>query len=205
MNKKDVSAYAAWLETVLQSSISSVVEVSNEITILAEPSKVYDILYFLKNNTNCQFKELIDIVAVDYPQREKRFELNYLLLSLRFATRLKLKVRVDPYEGVESITSLFKAANWFEREAWDLFGVFFHNHPNLRRILTDYGFEGHPLRKDFPLTGFVEVRYDEEKKRVVCESLETAQEFRAFEFQSPWNSKIQAPLLTSSGSEVKKN
>lgn len=144
-------------------------------------------------------------MVVDYPQREKRFEVNYLLLSQRYVRRLKLKVRVDPYEGLESVTCLFKAANWFEREAWDMFGVFFHNHPNLRRILTDYGFEGHPLRKDFPLTGFVEVRYDEEKKRVVAESLETAQEFRAFEFQSPWNEKIQAPLLASSVSESKEN
>jgi NADH/F420H2 dehydrogenase subunit C len=201
MNKKDLSAYAGWLEKILESSITSVVEASNEITIFTEPSKLYSLLYFLRDNTNCQFKELIDIVVVDYPQREKRFEVNYLLLSLRYATRLKIKVRVDAYEGLDSLSSLFKAANWFEREAFDLFGVFFHNHPNLRRILTDYGFEGHPLRKDFPLTGFVEVRYDEEKKRVVCESLETAQEFRAFEFQSPWNEKIQAPLLASSDAD----
>jgi NADH/F420H2 dehydrogenase subunit C len=205
MNKKDLSAYAAWLEKVLGSSITSVIEASNEITILAEPSKIYSLLYFLKDNTNCQYKELIDIVVVDYPQCEKRFELNYLLLSLRYATRLKIKVRVDAYEGIESVTSLFKAANWFEREGWDLFGVFFHNHPNLRRILTDYGFEGHPLRKDFPLTGFMEVRYDEEKKRVVAEPLETAQEFRAFEFQSPWNEKVQAPFLAASSSESKQN
>jgi len=204
MNKKDPSAYANWLEKVLASSISSVVEVSNEITINAEPAKLYSLLYFLKNNTNAQFKELIDVVVVDYPQREKRFELNYLVLSLRYARRLKVKVRVDAYEGLESVTSIFKAANWFEREAWDLFGVFFQNHPNLRRILTDYGFEGHPLRKDFPLTGFTEVRYDEEKKRVVCESLETAQEFRAFEFQSPWNEKIQAALLASTPSDSQK-
>jgi NADH/F420H2 dehydrogenase subunit C len=205
MNKKDLSAYAAWLERVLESSVSAVIEVSNEITIIAEPSKVYSLLFFLKKTTNCQFKELIDIVVVDYPEREKRFEVNYLLLSLRFATRLKIKTRVDAFEGLESVTPLFKAANWFEREAWDLFGVFFNNHPNLRRILTDYGFEGHPLRKDFPLTGFVEVRYDEEKKRVVCENLETAQDFRAFEFQSPWNEKIQAQLLSSSSSKSKGN
>jgi len=158
-----------------------------EITIIVPSSKLYSIINFLKSNINCQFRTIIDICVVDYPERENRFEVVYNFLSVRYNTRLRVKTSVNEITPVESISSIFKGANWFEREAWDLFGVFFSGHPDLRRILTDYGFEGHPLRKDFPLSGYVEVRYDEIQKRVVCEPIELSQEYRDFNFASPWD------------------
>jgi len=158
-----------------------------EITITVPYSSLYNIIEFLKDNTNCQFRTIIDICVVDYPERENRFEVVYNLLSILYNVRLRVKTSVKEITPVESITPLFKGANWFEREAWDLFGVFFSGHPDLRRILTDYGFEGHPLRKDFPLSGYVEVRYDEIQKRVVCEPIELSQEYRDFNFVSPWD------------------
>lgn len=158
-----------------------------EITVIVPNSKLYSVINFLKSNTNCQFRTIIDICVVDYPERENRFEVVYNFLSVRYNTRLRVKTSVNEITPVESISSIFKGANWFEREAWDLFGVFFSGHPDLRRILTDYGFEGHPLRKDFPLSGYVEVRYDEIQKRVVCEPIELSQEYRDFNFASPWD------------------
>jgi NADH dehydrogenase (ubiquinone) Fe-S protein 3 len=158
-----------------------------EITIIVPNSKLSSVINFLKSNTNCQFRAIIDICVVDYPERENRFEVVYNFLSVRYNTRLRVKTSVNEITPVESISSIFKGANWFEREAWDLFGVFFSGHPDLRRILTDYGFEGHPLRKDFPLSGYVEVRYDEIQKRVVCEPIELSQEYRDFNFASPWD------------------
>lgn len=158
-----------------------------EITVVVPNSKLYSVVNFLKNNVNCQFRTIIDICVVDYPERENRFEVVYNFLSVHYNTRLRLKTSVNEITPVESISPIFKGANWFEREAWDLFGVFFSGHPDLRRILTDYGFEGHPLRKDFPLSGYVEVRYDEIQKRVVCEPIELSQEYRDFNFASPWD------------------
>ena len=134
-----------------------------------------------------QFKTLISITAVDYPKNKNRFEINYFLLSYKLNTRIIIKLYTSDTKPVPSVTNVFKGANWYEREVWDLFGVFFSNHPDLRRILTDYGFEGFPFRKDFPQTGFVEVRYDDEKKYVIYEPLELTQEFRAFDFVSPWS------------------
>jgi NADH-quinone oxidoreductase subunit C len=143
-------------------------------------------LGFLRDDSNCLFKQLTDICGVDYPDREERLEVVYNLLSLKFNHRIRVKVTTTPDQPVPSVTGVFNAANWFEREAWDLYGVFFSDHPDLRRILTDYGFEGHPMRKDFPLTGHVEVRYDEAQKRVVYDKVKLVQEFRSFDFQSPW-------------------
>ncbi|XP_015369555.1 PREDICTED: NADH-ubiquinone oxidoreductase subunit 9 [Diuraphis noxia] len=158
----------------------------NELELLIAPDGVLPVFHFLKNQTNCQFANLSDICAVDVPQRSNRFEIVYNLLSLRFNTRLRVKTYTDELTPIDSITSIYEGANWYEREIWDMFGVFFTNHPDLRRILTDYGFEGHPFRKDFPLSGYVEVRYDDEKRRVVVEPLEMSQEFRRFELSTPW-------------------
>ena len=141
---------------------------------------------FVRDDSNCLFKILIDITAVDFPERGERFEIVYNLLSLSHNQRIRVKVSADENTPVPSMVALFSAAGWFEREVWDMFGVFFTDHPDLRRMLTDYGFEGHPLRKDFPLTGYVEVRYDEEQKRVVYEPVTLTQDFRNFDFMSPW-------------------
>ncbi|YP_717282.1 nad9 (mitochondrion) [Ostreococcus tauri] len=167
--------------------VQKVIAQSNEVTlVLKSPQDLHPVLEILKNHSATQFKMLIDITAVDYPSREARFEVVYHLLSVQRNTRLRLKVQCSEHAIVESVTSLYPAANWFERETWDMFGICFTNHPDLRRILTDYGFEGHPLRKDFPLTGYVEFKYDDTKKRVVAEPVELAQQFRQFEFRSPW-------------------
>ncbi|KAL6040700.1 hypothetical protein STEG23_006980 [Scotinomys teguina] len=158
----------------------------DELEICIHPDGLIPTLTFLKDHTNAQFKSLADMTAVDVPTRQNRFELVYNLLSLRFNSRIRVKTYADELTPIESIVSVHKAANWYEREVWDMFGVFFVNHPDLRRILTDYGFEGHPFRKDFPLSGYVELRYDDEVKRVVAEPVELAQEFRKFDLNSPW-------------------
>ena len=144
------------------------------------------LMKLVRDDSNCLFKILIDITAVDFPERGERFEIVYNLLSLSHNQRIRVTVSTDENTPVPSMVSLFSAAGWFEREVWDMFGVFFTDHPDLRRMLTDYGFEGHPLRKDFPLTGYVEVRYDEEQKRVVYEPVTLTQDFRSFDFMSPW-------------------
>ena len=159
----------------------------NEVTIIVPHSELFNVILFLRDNTNCQYRTIIDMCAVDYPERENRFEVVYNFLSTRYNNRIRVKTSVSEITPVDSITPLFKGANWFEREIWDLYGVYFTGHSDLRRILTDYGFEGHPLRKDFPLSGYVEVRYDEIQKRVVCEPIELSQEYRDFNFSSPWD------------------
>jgi len=159
----------------------------NEYTlVLRNPQDILSVCQVLKNHSKTQYKMLIDLTAVDYPSRQKRFEVVYHFLSLHQNQRIRVKVEVDQTQVIESVTSLFPAANWFERESWDMFGICFLNHPDLRRILTDYGFEGHPLRKDFPLTGYLEFKYDDSKKRVIAEPVELAQQFRSFHFESPW-------------------
>ncbi len=158
----------------------------HSITIITEKKNLILLLNFLKNNYLLQFKTLISITAVDYPERHNRFEINYFLLSYKLNKRIIIKINTNDITPVPSITDIFSSSNWYEREVWDLFGVFFSGHPDLRRILTDYGFEGFPFRKDFPQTGFVEVRYDDQKKYVLYEPLELAQEFRSFDFISPW-------------------
>ncbi len=159
----------------------------NEGAIIVEPENVTKILTFLRDHTSCQYKLLVELCGADYPSRDTRFEVVYELLSVSSNTRLRVKTPVDEFKGVSSVTSLYKNAIWSERETWDLYGIFFKDHPDLRRILTDYGFEGYPLRKDFPLSGFTEVRYDESSKRVIYEPLEMPQEFRSFDLQTPWN------------------
>jgi NADH-quinone oxidoreductase subunit C len=157
-----------------------------ELTIRADAHKIVEVIRFLHDDPRCLFVSFVDICGVDYPGRDKRFDVVYHLLSPRHNVRIRVKVETDEVTPVPSIIDLFPAANWFERETYDLYGVLFSGHPDLRRLLTDYGFEGHPLRKDFPLTGFVEVRYDEEQRRVVYEPVKLQQEFRTFDFLSPW-------------------
>lgn len=158
----------------------------NEPTLYTTPENLVPLCTFLRDHVNTQFKTILDITAVDFPERPARFEVVYHLLSPRFNNRIRIKVCVDELTPVPSVCGVWKASNWFERETWDMFGVFFSNHPDLRRILSDYGFTGHPLRKDFPLSGYTEVRYDYSKKRVVSEPLELTQEFRYFDFNNPW-------------------
>lgn len=159
---------------------------AGQLTIEIEAADVLKVLRFLHDDPSCQFWSFIDICGVDYPERKKRFDVVYHLLSPKQNQRIRVKVQADEQTMVPSCVELYPGANWFEREAYDLYGILFTGHPDLRRILTDYGFEGHPLRKDFPLTGFVEVRYDDEQKRVVYEPVRLPQEFRNFDFLSPW-------------------
>lgn len=158
----------------------------NELVVYVYPFSIIPLLSFLRDHLNTQYKVLVDITAVDYPARELRFELVYSLLTLLFNSRIRLKTCVDEITPVNSATVVYSSAGWWEREVWDLFGIFFSNHPDLRRILTDYGFEGHPLRKDFPLSGYVEVGFDISEKRVRAEPIEYTQELRCFDFASPW-------------------
>jgi len=162
-------------------------EVRNvELIVTVQAPSIVRVLSFLRDDSACLFKVLVDICGVDYPERERRFEVVYNLLSLRQNQRIRVKVVTDERTPVPSVVSVFSAAGWYERETWDLYGVMFSDNPDLRRIMTDYGFEGHPLRKDFPLTGHVEVRYDDEQKRVVYEPVQLTQDFRTFDFMSPW-------------------
>jgi len=157
-----------------------------ESIIYTTPKYLNSLLFFLKHHTSSQFSMLVDITAVDYPEQEHRFEVIYILLSVKYNTRLIIKVNVDEITPVPSVEKVFSSAGWYERETWDMFGIFFQENKDLRRILTDYGFEGYPLRKDFPLSGYVEVRYDDSQRRVVIEPLEMTQEYRLFDFNSPW-------------------
>jgi NADH-quinone oxidoreductase subunit C len=167
--------------TVLASRIAR-----GELTVDVAREKIVEVLTFLRDDEKCQFAVLIDICGVDWPAREKRFDVVYHLLSPRLNQRIRVKLVTDETTPVASVVEVYSAANWFEREAYDMYGILFSGHPDLRRILTDYGFQGHPLRKDFPLTGYVEVRYDDEQKRVVYEPVELTPEFRSFDFVSPW-------------------
>ena len=157
-----------------------------ELTIAAEAAQIVKVVTFLRDDPRCQFVCIIDVTAVDWPSRERRFDVVYHFLSPTKNARIRVKVETDEVTPVPSIISVFRGADWFERETYDLYGVLFTGHPDMRRILTDYGFEGHPLRKDFPLTGFVEVRYDDQEKRVLYEPVRLNQEFRKFDFLSPW-------------------
>ena len=180
---QDIGEYVSG---ALEGAITSSEVAGGELTVHANRDDIVRVLTFLRDDVLCQFKILLDVCGVDYPERTERFDVVYHLLSLTQNARIRVKVTTDEDTPVPSATSVFNAANWWEREAWDLYGIFFAEHPDLRRILTDYGFEGHPLRKDFPLTGYVEVRYDEAQKRVVYEPVNLTQEFRNFDFLSPW-------------------
>lgn len=157
-----------------------------ELNIQTRAEAIERVLSFLRDDANCKFTQLIDLCGVDYPERARRFDVVYHLLSPQLNQRIRVKLETDAETPVPSVTGIFSTASWFEREAWDMYGVLFSGHPDLRRILTDYGFQGFPLRKDFPLTGYVEMRYSEEEKRVIYEPVKLPQEFRAFDFMSPW-------------------
>ena len=190
------------LEKLINSELSSKVKSSkienNELLIETEEIELLDVVQFLKSNEKCKFRQLIDIAGVDYPENEKRFELIYLFLSHEHNLRIKLLIRFQINQTIVSLTKIFPSANWMEREVFDMYGVKFKNHPDLRRILTDYGFKGHPLRKDFPLTGFNEVRYSEKEKKVIYEPVKLEQNYRNFDFESPWEG-------TSYIKEIKEN
>jgi NADH-quinone oxidoreductase subunit C len=184
--------------------VSNVVR-NDQAIIMVKRDAIVAVLTKLRDDPVLHFEQLIDIAGVDYPDRQERFEVVYQLLSLKHNRRVRVKVTTDETTAVPSVSGVYSSAGWYEREAWDLFGVYFSDHPDLRRILTDYGFEGHPMRKDFPLTGYVEVRYDEEQRRVVYEPVKLKQEFRSFDFLSPWEgmSKILLPGDEKAG-EAKK-
>ncbi len=175
-----------YIQGAMPQAVSGIEVAHDELCIVVEGDAIARVLTFLRDDSNCLFKQLIDICGVDYPERDPRFEVVYNLLSLRHNQRIRVKVRCGEDVAVPSVMGVFSAAAWYEREAWDLYGIMFSGNPDLRRLLTDYGFEGHPLRKDFPLTGFVEVRYDEEQKRVIYEPVALTQGFRSFDFLSPW-------------------
>jgi len=178
------------LEKLISSELSSKIKNSiiehEELLVEINENDLIDVIQFLKSNKNCKFRQLIDIAGVDYPEDEKRFELVYLFLSHEYNTRIKLLIKFQIGQTINSITKIFPSANWMEREVFDMYGIKFKNHPDLRRILTDYGFKGHPLRKDFPLSGFNEVRYSEKEKKVIYEPVKLEQNYRNFDFESPW-------------------
>ncbi len=174
------------IQSCLADAVAQVSVVHGELTLKVDAEDILKVLKFLRDDSSCRFSCFIDICGVDYPQRENRFEVVYHFLSPTQNQRIRVKLEVNETRQVPSVVSLFAAAEWYEREAFDLYGILFSGHPDLRRILTDYGFRGHPLRKDFPLTGYVEVRYDDEEKRVVYEPVKLMQEFRSFDFESPW-------------------
>jgi NADH-quinone oxidoreductase subunit C len=174
------------IKNALGDSVTGYAVARDELTVNAKAEDLIKIVTFLRDDPACQFINIIDVTAVDWPSREQRFDVVYHFLSPRLNQRVRLKVMTDETTPVPSLIDIFRGADWFERETYDLYGVLFTGHPDMRRILTDYGFEGHPLRKDFPLTGFVEVRYDDEQKRVVYDKVTLTQEFRSFDFLSPW-------------------
>ena len=174
------------LEATQSKTITSMVVTHGELTITAPRDGIVKLLTFLRDDSQCRFETLVDICACDYPTEPERFEVVYHMLSMRLNQRIRVKIRTDEATPVASASDVFPVANWYEREAFDMYGVVFSGHPDLRRILTDYGFEGYPLRKDFPLTGRVEVRYDEAQKRVIYEPVKLVQEYRNFDFLSPW-------------------
>ena len=182
----ELEALGDHIASSLGEAVTGKVVAYNELTVVVRGEDIVRVVTFLRDDPECLFVSFIDICGVDYPGREKRFDVVYHFLSPRHNRRIRLKVETDEVTPVPSIISLFPAANWFERETYDLYGVLFSGHPDLRRILTDYGFEGFPLRKDFPLTGFVEVRYDDAQGRVVYEPVKLPQELRNFDFLSPW-------------------
>jgi NADH-quinone oxidoreductase subunit C len=182
----DLSAFGQKLSAALPGAVRAHNVAVGELTLEVELGEIVRVMKYLRDDPACEFKILVDICGVDWPQRTKRFDVVYHLLSLTKNMRVRVRVETGEDEAVPSVVSVYPAANWFEREAFDMYGMAFSDHPDLRRLLTDYGFSGHPLRKDFPLTGFVEVRYDDELKRVVYQPVQLVQEFRDFDFMSPW-------------------
>ena len=197
------------LEKFINSELSSKVHKSiienDELLIEIGENDLIEVVQFLKSNEKLKFRQLIDIAAIDYPNDEKRFEIVYLLLSLENNQRLKISIKFEPNEKIPSLTKIFPSANWMEREVFDMYGIKFINHPDLRRILTDYNFKGHPLRKDFPLTGFNEVRYSEKEKKVIYEPVKLEQNYRNFDFESPWEGTNYIKKMKSLEKDDKKN
>jgi NADH-quinone oxidoreductase subunit C len=193
------------LATHIRARLASAVEDARvafgELTITVPADRIVEVLTLLRDDPGCEFKVLIDVCGVDYPNRPRRFDVVYHLLSLSKNRRVRVKAETDEATAVPSAVSVYPAANWFEREAFDMYGILFAGHPDLRRLLTDYGFSGHPMRKDFPLSGYVEVRYDDEQKRVIYEPVKLVQEFRDFDFLSPWEG---APYIPGFGDNQKK-
>ncbi len=181
-----LESLSAYIQDRVPGSITASVFKHGELTLTAKRGDIVKVLTLLRDDPECQFESPIDICGVDYPGRPERFEVVYHLLSPRKNQRIRVKISTDENTAVPSVIEVYPFANWYEREAYDMFGILFSDHPDLRRILTDYGFQGFPLRKDFPLTGFVETRYDDAQKRVVYEPVKLTQEFRAFDFESPW-------------------
>ena len=197
------------IEKLINSELSSKIKNSSikneELIIEIAEGDLIDTIQFLKSNENCKFKQLIDIAGVDYPENEKRFELVYLFLSHEHNLRIKVLTKFQINQPINSLTKIFPSANWMEREVFDMYGIKFKNHPDLRRILTDYGFKGHPLRKDFPLTGFNEVRYSEKEKKVIYEPVKLEQNYRNFDFESPWEGTNYIKEIKNSEKDGKKN
>lgn len=189
-----LKALGATIQAALPAAVEESYVAYGELNLVVKAEQIIEVLLHLRDDPACLFACFVDITAVDYPSREKRFDLVYHLLSLRHNQRVRIKAALGEGESIPSAVGVFAAADWFERETYDMFGVLFSGHPDLRRILTDYGFEGHPLRKDFPMTGYVEVRYDDIEKRVVYEPVKLNQEFRQFDFLSPWEGQVPQGL-----------
>ncbi|TNE65928.1 MAG: NADH-quinone oxidoreductase subunit C [Alphaproteobacteria bacterium] len=188
MTDKALEGLGDHIARSLENEVISATVAFGELTVVARAEHIQKVLTFLRDDQECMFKQLTDLCGADYPERVRRFDVVYHLLSVQLNQRMRVKVETDADTPVPTAIEVFPAAGWYERETWDMYGVFFADHPDLRRMLTDYGFQGHPLRKDFPMTGFVEVRYSEEAKRVVYEPVKLTQEFRSFDFLSPWES-----------------
>ena len=199
----------AEIEKIINSDLSTKIQNSfienDELMIEINENELIEVIQFLKTNDKCKFRQLIDIAGVDYPDNEKRFKLIYLFLSHENNIRIKLSINFEVNQLINSITKIFPSANWMEREVFDMYGIKFKNHPDLRRILTDYGFKGHPLRKDFPLTGFNEVRYSEKEKKVIYEPVKLEQNYRNFDFESPWEGTNYLKNINNSEKNGKKN
>ncbi len=201
MNIKNFKNIEKKINSELTTKINSSEVKYNQIYISIDSEDIIDVISFLKISENTKFKQLIDITAVDYPEEEKRFKLVYLLLSHEFNARIIIESYINENEKVPSLTKIFPAANWMEREVFDMYGISFKDHPDLRRILTDYGFEGHPLRKDFPLTGHNEVRYSEDNKKVIYEPVKLEQDYRKFDYESPWEGTKYIKELTKKNND----
>jgi NADH-quinone oxidoreductase subunit C len=197
MSVEKLEGLKSYLEESLRAHVESAEVAFGELSVMVKAASIVPVMSFLHDDARCAFRILQDVCGCDYPQRMPRFEVVYHLLSVKHNQRIRVKLRTDDEAPVDSIVSVYPAAGWYEREVWDMYGIYFANNPDLRRILTDYGFDGHPLRKDFPLTGYVEMRYDEVQKRVVYEPVKLTQEFRTFDYLSPW----EGPNYTLPGDE----
>ena len=197
------------IEKIINSELASKIQnsfiINEELSVEIDVNDLIEVVQFLKSNDKCKFRQLIDIAGVDYPEKDERFQLVYLFLSHENNIRIKIFIKFQPTQSINSLTKIFPSANWMEREVFDMYGIKFKNHPDLRRILTDYGFKGHPLRKDFPLTGFNEVRYSEKEKKVVYEPVKLEQNYRNFDFESPWEGTDYLKQVKNVEKDGKKN